>query len=163
MALEELDPFDWRRAQVGTRHEPVTGEMLIEVDEGRACLSMYAAGVAAYIKNATLFDVTPLDGQGFLYAIQFGWSVVKVGQTIKPRHCLLQHHRDANAFATTITQFWVSPAHWHYLDNETALIEYCAEVSYRARREYFHDIGIGYAAIHGAELAHRSMLQEVNA
>lgn len=79
-------------------------------------------------------------GEGFLYVIQFSTGAVKVGMTEDPRRRIGEHRRDAEAFKVAITNFWLSPAHWNFRDNEVALINRCAEVSSRARREYFHEI-----------------------
>lgn len=156
---EDLAPYDWRRARIGLRHQPVTEEMMQDVESGEKFLSEYTATVASYINSAKLYDRAPLDGQGFLYAVEVDTTFVKVGQTITPRRRILQHHRDANVYKLVVTRFWLSPPHWGYLDNEVELIAYCAEISARARKEYFHDIGIGAAAMYAADLAHHSMLQ----
>ncbi|MER7280457.1 GIY-YIG nuclease family protein [Dactylosporangium sp. NPDC000244] len=95
-------------------------------------------------------DLPPsLDGEGYLYVIEFSTGVIKVGQTADPRRRLPEHRRDADAFKVAIVNFWISPAHWNYLDNEIDLINRCMQVSSRARREYFRDLSfvtaVGFA------------------
>lgn len=81
-----------------------------------------------------------LPGEGYVYVIKFSTDVVKVGQTLDLRRRFAEHRRDASAYGVVITNYWVSPAHDNYLDNEIALIGFCDGFGGRAKREYFHDI-----------------------
>jgi hypothetical protein len=79
-------------------------------------------------------------GEGFLYVIQFSTGAVKVGMSEDPRRRISEHRRDADAFKVAITNFWISPSHRNFRNTEIALINRCAKVSSRVRREYFHEI-----------------------
>lgn len=89
-----------------------------------------------------VIDVTPPPpGEGFLYILKFSAGGVKVGQTMDLRRRLSEHRRGAEAYGVVITDYWVSPAHANYLDNEIELIGFCDGISAtRAKREYFHGI-----------------------
>jgi hypothetical protein len=119
-----------------------------EVAEGVARAELKAAAEMAALTAAPIpcdlrFDMLPaLPGEGYLYAIEFDTGVVKVGQTVNPRRRLGEHAREAGAFGTVITDYWISEPHAHYLDNETALISFCRDRAPVVRREYFHGIPI---------------------
>lgn len=91
-------------------------------------------------------------GEGYLYVVEFSTGSVKVGQTEDPRRRLGNHRAEAAAFGVHVTNYWISPAHINFRDNETRLINYCAEVSDRTRKEYFHDLGYGRARQFAAAL-----------
>lgn len=96
----------------------------------------------------------PLDGEGYLYVVEFSTGVVKVGQTMDPRRRMAEHRRDADTFKVAIVNFWISSAHWNYLDNEIDLINRCMQVSTRARLEYFRDVTFDAAVGFANELAY---------
>lgn len=79
-------------------------------------------------------------GERYVYVLGFSTGSVKVGQSFDPARRIREHRRDAAAFGVVLVSFWVSPAHHNYLDNEVALIDGCAAVSDRVRREYFTGI-----------------------
>jgi hypothetical protein len=107
--------------------------------------------LAETIPCALQIDLPPAgNGLGYLYVIRFSTGVVKVGQTAHPRRRLFEHRRDAAAYKVNVVRFWISEAHPNFLANETMLINLCAGVSARAKREYFHevefDVAVGLAS-----------------
>jgi hypothetical protein len=83
----------------------------------------------------------PPKGEGYVYVIEFSTGTVKVGQTVNPKQRIQTHLGEAAVFGAYIADFWISPAHMNYLDNETRLINACQRVSHRSRLEYFHAVG----------------------
>ncbi|MEO3856130.1 GIY-YIG nuclease family protein [Acrocarpospora sp. B8E8] len=78
------------------------------------------------------------DYENCIYAIEFSSGVVKVGRTNDTTKRLAAHRKDAAQHHVEITRTWFSPGHHTYLDNETALIGFCAERWPAASgREYF--------------------------
>jgi hypothetical protein len=97
-------------------------------------------------------------GEGYVYVIRFDTGVVKVGQTLNPASRLPDHRADAAAFGVTVTDFWISPSHINFRDNEARLINACVRVSRRTRVEYFHDLTFDKAVSFAAELTFHSAL-----
>lgn len=80
-------------------------------------------------------------GEGYIYVIAFTTGVVKVGQTEDPKRRLGEHQSEAMAYGVGATNYWISPPHRNFKNNETHLIKLCAKVSKRSRREYYHEVG----------------------
>lgn len=80
-------------------------------------------------------------GEGYLYVLEFSTGYVKVGQSEEPRRRLGQHRAEAAAFGVHVANYWISPSHLNFRDNETRLINACVRVSPRTRKEYFHTVG----------------------
>ncbi len=95
-------------------------------------------------------------GEGYVYVIRFDTGVVKVGQTLNPGNRLPDHRADAAAFGVTVTDFWISPSHINFRDNETRLINACVQVSRRSRVEYFHNLAFDQAVGFATELTFHS-------
>lgn len=79
--------------------------------------------------------------EGYLYVVGFDTGTVKVGHTEDPKRRLGQHRGEAEAFGVHVTNYWISPSHIDFRGNETRLINACARVSRRTRKEYFHEVG----------------------
>ncbi len=88
-----------------------------------------------------------VQGEGYLYVIQFSTGAIKVGQTRRhPRARLAEHRRDAAVYGVNITRQWVSRPHMGFLRTEAALIDACLLAKGRQfRREYFNDIAFDVA------------------
>ncbi|MEU4558481.1 hypothetical protein AB0F72_08825 [Actinoplanes sp. NPDC023936] len=98
----------------------------------------------------------PPAGEGYLYVIGFDTNTVKVGQTEDPKRRFGQHRAEADAFGVHITNYWISPAHSNFKNNETRLINQCVKVSRRTRKEYFHEVGYDRAVEFAMELKYFS-------
>lgn len=91
----------------------------------------------------TFEDVRTWPGEGHLYILRFSTNVIKVGQTLDLQRRVREHRRDAEAFGAVIVDYWFSPAHQNYLENEVELILGCDEsATWRSKREYFQGIDI---------------------
>lgn len=124
------------RRSVGDEVEAAAMAAVEAADEARRAAQMPR-------QIATDFPVA-FPGEGFLYILRFSAGGVKVGQTSNLRRRLSEHRRDGEAYGVVITDYWVSPAHKNYLDNEIELIGFCDGISTtRAKREYFHGIEYG--------------------
>ena len=79
--------------------------------------------------------------EGYVYVVGFSTGSVKVGMSEDPQVRLETHRAKASAFGVHVTNYWVSPSHVNFKDNETRLINQCLKVSTRSRKEYFHEVG----------------------
>ncbi|MGX6604861.1 hypothetical protein ACWKSP_22435, partial [Micromonosporaceae bacterium Da 78-11] len=95
-------------------------------------------------------------GEGYLYVMEFSTGTVKVGQTEDPKVRLATHRREADAFGVYVVNYWISPSHMNFRDNEIRLINQCAKVSHRSRKEYFHAVGYEQAVAFANALTYYS-------
>lgn len=58
---------------------------------------------------------------GYVYAVAFSHGTVKVGQTADIGGRLNTHRCNARSFGVTVTDWWVSPLHAEWRENEEAL------------------------------------------
>jgi hypothetical protein len=146
-----------------------TGTTTVPVDAGWA-QAPRIAGLMTWVQAQTFVDnicalrrpvirmEPPLPGEGSIYVVGFCTGTVKVGQSVDPATRVDTHYSKAAAFGVALVGYWVSPAHVDYLENEAKLIDFCAGVSERTRKEYFHKVGYMRAARFASQqLPYRSM------
>lgn len=79
-----------------------------------------------------------VNGQGYVYVLQFSNGTVKAGSTANAHDRMAKHKAHAAAFGFTITSCWVSPAHASYLVSEAELLRLARAMSTEVLQlEYF--------------------------
>jgi hypothetical protein len=78
-----------------------------------------------------VFDGEPRDKwhEYHLYVVEFGDYGIKVGYASNPADRLMAHQRAGRNFGRTATRGWLSSMHVEAQDNETALINFCADLT----------------------------------
>lgn len=83
---------------------------------------------------------------GYIYVITFGNGIVKPGRTADPYSRFVSHRTNGQVFGVTLTDWWLSPLHGAWVENERKLIDIaraCGGIPSGA--EYFS--GLGFAAL----------------
>lgn len=165
-AARDVPSIDDELAQLA--RNPGRYEVVLETEDAKkarlAAAAEEAAALAALAATKEtiaaceikLDDIAPVEGEGFLYILQFSTGAIKVGQTVDLRKRLADHRLDAHAFNVAITDYWVSPAHVEYLANEQRLITYCKSLGRRSKREYFHGTNLAAARAFANRLTYTS-------
>lgn len=103
----------------------------------------------------TFDDIETWPDEGHIYILKFSTGVIKVGQTLDLVRRMREHRRDAEAFGAVIVDYWFSPAHHNYLENEVEMILRCDEVAtWRSKREYFQGLDIDEVIAFASELTY---------
>ncbi|WP_280499418.1 GIY-YIG nuclease family protein [Nocardia cyriacigeorgica] len=81
-------------------------------------------------------------GLGYVYVLGFDNGTVKVGNTTNPGRRIGSHDSNARKYGNRITDWWLSPPHQTYVDNESELIRTVGTwASGVEGREYFQGCG----------------------
>lgn len=80
---------------------------------------------------------------GYVYAVEFGNGIVKVGRTENPANRLRSHSTDGERFGNGITRWWLSKPHRLYKENETSIKNHCKLTgSITGGTEYFLNVSL---------------------
>lgn len=81
---------------------------------------------------------------GYVYLVSYSTGTVKVGYTQWPIKRLTALRRDADAFAITITEWWISEERADYIDLERRLLDVAEDLAASSKkREYFEGVDFG--------------------
>ena len=105
-------------------------------------LGVSASTVAGDIKKR----IAELPGQaagdgGYIYVLCYDDGLVKVGRTRDARSRVTGHATTGKVFGRQLADWWVSPPHDGWRENEKALIGFAADLGAPVAAEYFPGIG----------------------
>lgn len=78
--------------------------------------------------------------EGYLYVIEFGSGLTKIGRTTQPERRFHEHAKSAEKRGDKIVRSWLSRDHPWHCKSETELVRYCVRLGTQIEREYFEGL-----------------------